>query len=437
MQNNIRNIIEAVSNTYGDNFFNSITLALHNVIGANYTFIAVLKNNKSISKTISLAANGQIVDNFEYALKDTPCANVADNSVCFYRDHVCDTFPNDQLLIDMKIEGYIGTPLHDSKKNVMGLIVSLFEKPVENEQDVTTLFEVFSGRIAAELERRDYEISLEEKVASRTLKLSETIEQLKATQQQLVESDKMAALGRLVAGVSHEVNTPLGIAITTHSIINEEHKNLMQKISASSLSVKDMKNYSSKVENALNMLGDNLYRAKELIENFKKTAVDQHHLTIEEINLKSYYIKLTSTLNSILKSKKVLLTIRGEDNITLLTYPGIHAQILTNLITNSVRHGFDNLENNQINIDISKQGDMVNIHYQDNGIGLSKEAFDHVFEPFFTTARQIGGVGLGMSIVYNLITQKLGGNISIDKNCQGAGFIYQFKIQDKNIVVNL
>ena len=238
----------------------------------------------------------------------------------------------------------------------------------------------------------------------------------------------MAALGGLVAGIAHEVNTPLGIAITTQSIIAEEHKQLNNKITNERLSMKDMTHYCQSVDNALIMLGDNLIRAKDLIENFKKTAVDQHQLEIETINIKGYYLKVSSTLNSILKTKKALLTITGDENINLATYPGIHGQILTNLIPNSVRHGFNGITDNNITINISynKQG-VVEVQYQDNGIGLSEEAQKHVFDPFFTTARKSGGVGLGMSIVYNLITQKLNGQIYIDTNKSGACFNYQFK----------
>jgi signal transduction histidine kinase len=427
MQNNIRTIIEAVSNTYGDDFFNSITLALHKVISADYTFIAVFNPEKSVSKTIALAAKGQIVDNFDYALEGTPCAKVADGSICYYRDHVCEIFPKDQLLIDMKIEAYLGAPLHDSKQNVIGHIVTMYEGPLEDDHEVITLFKVFSGRIAAELERRNYEASLEEKVLARTLELSTTIEQLQLAQKQLADSDKMAALGSLVAGVAHEVNTPLGIAITTNSIIADEHKQLNDKITNERLSMKDMTHYCQAVDNALIMQGENLIRAKNLIENFKKTAVDQHQIELETINIKDYYHKVVSTINSILKKKKASITITGEENINLATYPGIHAQILTNFITNSVRHGFKGIEDNHIRINIIQKDNLVEVHYQDNGVGLSKEAQKHVFDPFFTTAREIGGIGLGMSIVYNLITKKLNGQISLDKNSSGASFVYQFK----------
>lgn len=426
MQNEIRQVIEAVSNTYGDNFFNSITLALHEIIGADYTFIAVIDTDNHLSKTIALVAKGKIVDNFEYSLEHTPCENVADDSICYYREHACSIFPKDKLLVDMKIESYLGTPLHNSKQEVMGLIVAMYEQPLKDDKNVVTLFQVFSGRIAAELQRRDYENSLEEKVLSRTLELSKTVEKLQQAQQQLVESEKMAALGGLVAGIAHEVNTPLGIAITTHSIITDEHKHLDGKIAQQNLSMKDMDHYRHAVQNALTMQGENLIRAKELIENFKKTAVDQHQLEIETINIKGYYHRIVSTLSSILKTKKASLKITGDEHIVLSTFPGIHAQILTNLITNSVRHGFNDIEDNRIVINIVQQKGVVEVHYQDNGIGLSKKAKKHVFEPFFTTARKSGGVGLGMSIVYNLITQKLNGKIFIDKNNNGACFIYQF-----------
>ena len=431
MRSNIQKVIEAVSNTYGDDFFNAITLALHNIIQADYTFIAVLDTQAYVSKSIALVAKGKIADNFEYSLKDTPCADVADNSICCYREQVCATFPNDQLLIDMKIEAYLGIPLHDSKQKVMGLIVALYEQPLKDESNVVTLFQVFSGRIAAELERLKYESALEQKVLDRTEELSSTLKRLQQTQQQLVESDKMAALGCLVSGISHEVNTPLGIAITTHSVMADEYQQLNEKITNKNLSMKSMEHYLLAIDSALSMQGENLNRAKGLIENFKKIAVDQHHIEIETINIRNYYHNVTATLTSILKTKQVALTITGDQDINITTYPGVHAQILTNLISNSVSHGFNNVGNNnagnEISITIQQQNATVKVTYQDNGIGLSEQAKKHVFEPFFTTARQEGGIGLGMSLVYNLITQKLNGNITLETIPEGTKFIYSFK----------
>lgn len=259
--------------------------------------------------------------------------------------------------------------------------------------------------------------------------LEQVLEQLTITQGQLVKSEKMAALGCLIAGISHEVSTPLGIAITTHSIINDEHKQLQEKISQQQLSMKDMEHYCHAVAHALEMQEGNLLRVKQLIEDFKKTAVDQHKFTVEEINIKTYYQKVLSTLNSILKQKQADITFNCPDEITITTYPGAHAQILINLITNSIRHGFTDGKNNHIHINVHQTHSQapVMVEYQDNGIGLTEQAQLHVFEPFFTTASEQGGIGLGMAIVKDLLTQKLCGNIEYEPCEQGAKFTYQFQ----------
>ncbi len=437
MLNDITEIVEAVSNSYGDEFLSQITLALNKAIAADYTFIARLDAQAHRCKTEVLVAKGKIVDNFDYSLENTPCANVADDSVCFYAKDICKYFPKDQLLVDMNIQAYLGTPLLDSKQQVIGIIVALFETEHKKQEETSALFQLFSGRIAAEFERIDYEQSLEEKIAVRTSELSETVRQLQTTQKQLVESEKMSALGNLVAGVAHEVNTPLGIAITTHSIMADELKKLEDKLDSKSLSMKDMESFRHTANSAISMQGDNLVRAKNLMENFKKTAADQHQLEIETLDISQYYQQVISTLRSILKPQKVNLEIECQDKIILATYPGVHAQILTNLISNSVKHGFSN-NNNDGTYDVNQENKItiiikqlpsgeVKVSYCDNGRGLSKNAEQHVFEPFFTTARKQGGIGLGMSIVFNLINQKLNGSIELKNANTGACFHYKFR----------
>ena len=179
---NLAQIIKSLKSSYGSDFFDSLTLQLHQLIGADYTFIAKLDKARYVSQTISLVAKGNKADNFEYSLTDTPCADVSDNSVCIYPRDICALYPNDQLLIDMKIDGYLGAPLHDSNGDVMGLIVALYETEITNGDEVVALFELFSGRISAEIEREDKELqlkylnnSLEDKVNRRTQELSSNL----------------------------------------------------------------------------------------------------------------------------------------------------------------------------------------------------------------------------------------------------------------------
>jgi len=156
----LKRIINGLENTSGNDFFKKIVLNLSLVIQNDYIFIARLDLNHRIATTIALSANNKIIDNFTYALAETPCANVAKDATCCYPIDVASLFPNDQLLIDMNIQGYIGTPLHHSNGDVLGIIVALSEKPITNEEQIVTLFDVFSGRISAEIERTEQEKKL-------------------------------------------------------------------------------------------------------------------------------------------------------------------------------------------------------------------------------------------------------------------------------------
>ncbi|QOY54539.1 PAS domain S-box protein [Candidatus Sulfurimonas marisnigri] len=159
MELKLKSIIETLKNSSGQQFFERIVLSMASSMDVDYVFIARLDSKKNNSTTIALTAKGKIVDNFSYELKNTPCADVSENSVCCFTQDITKLYPKDQLLIDMNIEAYIGTPLHDSQGNVMGIIVALSERKIENEDSIKTLFEVFSGRIAVEMEREILETS--------------------------------------------------------------------------------------------------------------------------------------------------------------------------------------------------------------------------------------------------------------------------------------
>lgn len=252
-----------------------------------------------------------------------------------------------------------------------------------------------------------------------TQKLTETLNHLEEAQTQLVQSEKMASLGKLIAGVAHEINTPLGIAVTSTSLIQENTEEIAKQLNDKSLSQKKLQSYIGRVTESSMISNQGLERVIELMHNFKEVAADQIVENVREINIANYVGEVMTTLASELKKSKVNYLFSGENNIKISTVPGALAQVITNLVNNSIRHGFQDEEKertkiNEIKINLKKHNDnKIILTYQDNGIGMSDDVLAQVFDPFFTTKRNKGGTGLGMNIVFNVIEQKLAGHINI------------------------
>ncbi len=265
----------------------------------------------------------------------------------------------------------------------------------------------------------DYADKLERKVSERTSQLLESKEsaehalaQLKSTQRQLLEADKMASLGQLVAGVSHEVNTPLGVAVTASSHLTERSRILQNQLANDSLSRSDLEAYIAETRDAGAMIERNLERAAHLIRSFKQVSVDRTSDGRRRFELATQISELIDSLRVSWKRRPVTLSVDCPSGIELDSFPGALGQVLTNLIQNALLHGFDPEEAGQMRIGV-KQLDpsTVQIIFEDNGKGMTQATLARIFDPFFTTKRNQGGTGLGLNIVYNLVVQKLGGEI--------------------------
>lgn len=288
------------------------------------------------------------------------------------------------------------------------------------------------GRVLSAAERDKFEQlliqqneQLEASVKERTQSLQDALNNFKQAQERLVETEKMAALGKLVAGVAHEVNTPLGIAVTATTHCEHRLKKLDQAFADGKLSRKQLQQFISDTLDAYTLLGSNLERAATLIQNFKKTAVDQSSFELVECTLPDYLDVLAISLKPMVKSKQVQLKVSPNASFTLHTYQGALAQIITNLVSNSFEHGFKApSEENQIHLSAEASDKGAVVRFKDNGIGMNEDTLDNIFEPFYTTARDQGGSGLGLSIVYNLVTRKLKGEIDVQSEPnKGTEFI--------------
>lgn len=263
-----------------------------------------------------------------------------------------------------------------------------------------------------------------EKTMSELNKLLE--QQVRDKTGELIQAEKMAILGTMVAGVSHEISTPVGLGITASTYLSEQSKQLRKQFESGALKKSDMVGFLDMLDETGEILYNNLTNAAEMITSFKKVAVDQASEEIREFNLKDYTRGVVMNLKPKFKHTNHKIHVIGNDDIKMYAYPGALNQILTNLILNSLIHGFETVDKGDIRIHIQEKKDIkgIRIEYSDNGQGIAKENLAKIFDPFYTTKRGKGGSGLGMNIVRNLVEKKLNGSIKIYSDIgQGVRFI--------------
>jgi len=291
-------------------------------------------------------------------------------------------------------------------------------------------------RVQAEIRQLNDELEI--MVATRTrqleqknAKLTHTIEHLKDTQAQLVEAEKMAALGALVAGVAHEINTPLGIGVTATTYLETQLDELKEHF-ANGMRKSDLESFIAQADESVKIVTRNLQRAAELIRSFKQVAVDQTNEKQRDFNVREYLGEVLLSLRPKLKHTHIQVELECDEDLVIQSYPGVLAQIVTNLVLNSLLHGFEAEEKGEISLQVQRIDDELHLRYHDSGHGMDEATRARVFEPFFTTRRGQGGTGLGLHIAYNQITQTLGGSIECSSSPdRGTTFSIRFPVQQR------
>ncbi len=283
--------------------------------------------------------------------------------------------------------------------------------------------DILSWQISSAFNRVD----LIQREEQRRVELEQSLAQLQSTQRQLVEAEKMASLGNLVAGIAHEINTPIGAGVTYASYFQEIVEEMNSKFAEGTVTKSSFVDFLEKGSEVSRGLMINLNRAAELVRSFKEIAVDQTHLEKRNFNLKEYIEEILISLKKLISQAGHTISLNCPDDLTIESYPGQISQVLLNLIMNSLTHAFSDDDEGELLIDISVENEDIIIVYSDNGKGVSEKVKKQIFDPFFTTKRNEGGSGLGMNIVYNLVTQSLGGNITCVSS-EGEGIAFHITI---------
>ncbi|MDQ2694841.1 MAG: CHASE domain-containing protein, partial [Pseudomonadota bacterium] len=241
--------------------------------------------------------------------------------------------------------------------------------------------------------------------------LAQALAQLREAQDQLVQTEKLASLGGLVAGVAHEINTPVGVSVTAASTLRARAQELKAAIDQGQLKRSTLSAFIDTLDNASRIILANLERAAELIQSFKEVAVDQSSSARRRFALRHYIDEVLLSLRPQLKKTAHRVEVNCDPELTIDSYPGAFSQILTNLVQNSLVHAYAEGDAGVITIDAQVRDGRLHLRYADDGRGIAAEHLGRIFEPFYTTRRGSGGSGLGLHIVYNLVTSTLGGRI--------------------------
>lgn len=303
---------------------------------------------------------------------------------------------------------FTAAPLKDTSGQIVGAI--------QTTQDISVI---------KRAEEREHSLNI--KLAQTVSELRDSLDLLKKKQNLLIRSEKMAALGGLVAGVAHEINTPVGIGVTAASLLEEKTRECAQLFSTQAMKRSDLDAYFRLALESSAMILSNLGRASDLIQRFKQVAVDQSCEELNDFQLKGCLENHLMSLRPMLKNGAHAVQLQCPEDIILRSYAGAIGQIISILVMNSLLHGFEEMKNGLISLDVNEQGDDVVLLYRDNGKGIAQEHLEHIFEPFFTTKRNHGGTGLGSHILYNLVTQTLGGQVELESDF-GHGVLFRIQI---------
>lgn len=334
------------------------------------------------------------------------------------------------ILLGVAIASSISRPLADLRGAMYAIVSGDYDRRVRGVEardeigEMARAVEVFRENALARRQAEDELRASKERAES-------ALADLRDTQRSLIEAEKLAALGGLVAGVAHEVNNPVGISLTVASSLARRCEGFAEEIKHGSLRRSRLDDFIAGSREAAKQLVSNLERAGDLIQSFKQVAVDRSHEQRRLFDLLQSTNQIVASLRPGLKRAQIELVTDVPDSIMLDSYPGAYGQVLTNLVLNAAHHAFADNRRGTIHIAArradTEAGKGIELTFTDDGAGMSEEVQRRAFDPFFTTRRSQGGTGLGLHIVYNIVNRRLGGRITL-ASAQGRGTTFRITL---------
>jgi signal transduction histidine kinase len=324
------------------------------------------------------------------------------------------------ILGGVMIARSIRLPLQELRGDMLAIVAGRDERAIGGTEardeigEMARAVEVFRANAIAK-RKAEADLRASKERAETALK------ELRETQKSLIDAEKLAALGGLVAGVAHEVNNPVGISLTVASSLARRCDVFASELQEGALRRSRLDQFVAGIRDAAEQLVANLQRAGELIQSFKQVAVDRSHAERREFDLREATEQIVASVRPVLRRSKIALAIDVPPGLTMDSYPGSYGQVLTNLLLNAAVHAFPDGRTGEIAISAQPLGgDDIELVVADDGLGMTEEVRRRAFDPFFTTRRNEGGTGLGLHIIYNLVTQSLGGRLLLE-SAPGCG----------------
>ncbi|WP_419771056.1 MAG: ATP-binding protein [Candidatus Marinarcus sp.] len=294
---------------------------------------------------------------------------------------------------------------------------------IDNEALVHGVWRNIQDKKALELEIENKNIDLQEY----NDELEVMIENLRITQNKLVESEKLASLGSLVSGVAHQISPPLGLSVTVASHLDYLYEEANEKFTQKCLKEEECESYLNSSTSLVKSIVSNLTKMEKIVENFKQVAIDQTSEQKRLFKVKEYIRGILISIEHLTKQRNIEFNIECDDMLEITSFPGFFVQIITHLVSNSLEHAYNQTDKGMIFISVSKNAKNLMLKYRDDGKGISKKNLSKIYEPFFSTKTENATLGLGLNVVYNLVTTNLKGSITCESQ-EGKGTMFKIEI---------